>query len=265
MVLYVCMQLAMNTEKFLVAGGNPTLLIWDCPADQQVAIAKQRLATGDVEQVGFVSSENGAMYLTMMGNELCINAALALASVGGSSGKFFTRGIDYLVSYANEDTSTIEPRPPFMRQGAPITTIELRLLFKQEAETIVFDGIGYSCFSRETTVTKAQVISLAKRYKLPAFGIIECRGNSITPHVYVAETGLLIDESACGSGSIAASIVLGVEDVIQPSGETINVKRTGNNFTVSAPVRIIPDEAARPGVKASHSRRAGKYGLTNIK
>jgi hypothetical protein len=253
----------MNTEKFLIAGGNPTLLVWDCPPDKQIDVAKQRLVSKDVEQVGFVTFENGIMYLMMMGNELCINAALALASVGGASGKFFTRRIDYLISYANDDKTTIEPRPPFKQEGAKITTIELRLPFKQEGETILFDGIGYSCYSDKVTVTKEKIIGLAKKYNLPAFGIIECKDNYITPHVYVANTGLLIDESACGSGSIAASIILGAEDIIQPSGEKIRIERSGNVFKVSAQVKIITDPVSRLDTNTSH-HRAVNYGLTSI-
>jgi diaminopimelate epimerase len=254
----------MNTEKFLVAGGNPTLLVWDCPPQKQVAISKQRLVARDVEQVGFITFENGVMYLMMMGNELCINAALALASVGGESGKFFTRGIDYLVSYTNDDRTTVERRPPFKKKGESITTIELRLPFRQEGETILFDGIGYSCYRHEVTITKEKIIGLAKQYNLPAFGIIECKDKTITPHVYVADTGLLINESACGSGSIAASIILGVEDIIQPSGETIKIKRSGNLFQVSAQVQIIPDHTSKLGTNSNHFHRAINYGLTSI-
>jgi hypothetical protein len=246
----------------LVAGGNPTLLVWDCPPDEQVGFAKQRLASGQVEQVGFITSENDVMYLMMMGNELCINAALALASVGGESGKFFTRGIDYLVSYSNDDNTSIEPQPPFKRAGKSVTTIELRLPYRQQGETILFDGIGYSCYNTKVAISKEDIIGLAKKHRLPAFGIIECRGNAITPHVYVAETGLLIDESACGSGSVAASIILGLEDIIQPSGESILIKRDNNFFKISTQVEIVPDTAAKH--YANHFRRTVNYGLTNI-
>lgn len=93
---------------------------------------------------------------------------------------------------------------------------------------------------------------MATQYKLPAFGIIECRGNAITPHVYVVDTGSLVDESACGSGSIATSVVTGLEEIIQPSGETIKVKRSGDVFTVSAQVRLLPVYASDLGLDAAH-------------
>ena len=70
----------MKTEKFLIAGGNPTLLVWGCPPDEQVAVSKQLLESGDAEQVGFITDEHDITYLMMMGDELCINATLALAA-----------------------------------------------------------------------------------------------------------------------------------------------------------------------------------------
>jgi hypothetical protein len=230
----------MHIEKFLIAGGNPTLLIWGCPEDKQVSLSKQYLESGDAEQVGFISHENGVMYLTMMGNELCINASLALASVSGAGGSFFTRGIDYLVSYTKNEW----------------TTIDLRLPFKHDGNTVLFDGIGFSCYNHKVTVSKEKVIELAKHFNLPAFGIITCINNKITPYVYVVDTGLLIGESACGSGSIAASVIFGFDDIIQPSGETIRIKRKGNVFTVSAQVRVVPDQSPNPDIKTTNKQYA---------
>src|ERR1700759_3211720 len=118
----------MKTEKFLVAGGNPTRLVWGCPPDKQTVISLIYLESRDAEQVGFITNEHEVTYLTMMGNELCIDATLALSSVSGKSGKFFTRGVDTLVSYTNLENDW--------------TTVEIRFPFKQEGETILFDGIG---------------------------------------------------------------------------------------------------------------------------
>ncbi len=240
--------LSMKTEKFLIAGGNPTLLVRDCPLDEQVAISRRLLAAGDAEQVAFITDQHGITYLMMMGDELCINATLALAAISGKSGQFFTRGIDSLVSYTNTDW----------------TTIELQLPFKQDGNIILFDGIGYACYTNEVIVTKEKIIDLAKQYKLPAFGVIECKGNTMTPHVYVVETGSLIDESACGSGSIAASIVLKSEDIIQPSGETIKVKRSNDRFTVSAQVKLLPVYASDLGLDTGHSQYAVNDGSKNV-
>lgn len=43
----------MRIEKFLIAGRNSTLLIWDCPAARKKEIVKKYL--GETEQIGFVS------------------------------------------------------------------------------------------------------------------------------------------------------------------------------------------------------------------
>lgn len=68
----------MKKQKFLIAGGNSTLLVWGCPVWKKSQVIKKYL--GEVEQVGFIENANGISSLEMMGGELCINATLALAS-----------------------------------------------------------------------------------------------------------------------------------------------------------------------------------------
>jgi len=87
-------------RKFLIASGNSTLLVWNCPrAQKRKEIIKKYL--GRVEQIGFVSENNGTPKLEMMGNELCINGTSALASTLGTKGKLFTSELPFPIEYSN--------------------------------------------------------------------------------------------------------------------------------------------------------------------
>ena len=208
----------MEIKSFLIAGGNPTDLIWNCPPDDRLRVAKSYLSK--VEQVGFVSEDNGVNSLTMMGNELCVDAILALAHDGSSTGKLTASSVDGSISYSN----------------SAVTTINFRLPHKRQGNTILFNGIGYFCTEHETDISKASAIALARKFNLPAFGLVWYSKGRIAPHVYVAKMGSFIHETGSGSGSIAVSIVTGWEAITQPSGYFITVRRDGDVFEVAAKV-----------------------------
>lgn len=208
----------MEIKSFLIAGGNPTELIWGCPSVEQVKVAQRYL--GKVEQVGFISEENGLRKLDMMGGELCVDAMLALAHDGAAVGELLASSVDGPVAYTN----------------TAVTTIRFRLPYKREGQTILFNGMGYLCTEKKSEISKAAVAQLARRYHLPAFGLVWYGRGSIAPHVYVAWTGSFIHETGSGSGSIAVSLVTGWEAIMQPSGHFITVRRDGDMFEVSAKV-----------------------------
>ncbi|MEK7092781.1 MAG: hypothetical protein AAB907_04100, partial [Patescibacteria group bacterium] len=73
-------------------------------------------------------------------------------------------------------------------------------------------------------------------YILPSFGIIYFRDNIIFPIVFVKQTDSLFEESACGSGSIAFSILTKKTNITQPTGKRIIVNRKDYSFAVNAQV-----------------------------
>ncbi len=213
----------MRLKKLLIAEGNSTLLVWDCPSSEKSRILKKYL--GEVEQIGFISrQDNGPPKLTMMGNELSINGTIAFASQLGKKGKLITSGITSPVFFSN-----INGR----------TTIELELGFKKLNNTVVLEGIGFILLDVKPTYLKKTLKDLAIKYNLPAFGSILYKERKLNPFVYVKDTNSLFRETACGSGSISLNILTGLEKVLQPTGETIIVKRTKNRFTVEAKVVTI--------------------------
>jgi hypothetical protein len=176
-----------------------------------------------VDQVGFVS-EKEILELNMMGDELCINASLALASLQGKSGKMKISGLASPVSYVNEPGGT---------------AITMHLPYRREQNRVLFDGIGFVCTETMPEITKDILRNLADAYHLPAFGIAVYESGKLTPWVYVKKTDTLVQESACGSGSIATSIISGASAITQPTGEQISVKFEGDMCTVRATVQEV--------------------------
>jgi len=210
----------MKTEKFLIAKGNSTLLVLNCPVGKRLEIAKEYL--GKVEQVGFITKKKAFPKLVMMGNELSINGTLALASTLGKQGILYTSGFAGPVTYRNVNGKTC---------------IKLSLSFKKEGNLALFEGIGYKCIKEELRFSKGQLAKLAKKYHLPAFGIVIYKNNKIKPIVYVKDTNSLVEETACGSGSIAINIITGIKKIKQPTGETILVSKKNKVFEICARVR----------------------------
>jgi hypothetical protein len=208
----------MEIKSFLIAGGNPTDLVWNCPVEKQLEIARKYLSK--VEQVGFISTDKGLEKLTMMGNELCVDAMLALAYDGPSVGELLASSVEGPVLCNNDAVTTINFHLPYIRNG----------------NVVLFNGIGYVCTQNESDISRDAAVQLARQYNLPAFGQIYYQKGKIAPSVYVAKMGSFIHETGCGSGSIAVGIVTGWEAIIQPSGYFITVRRNGDSFEVAAKV-----------------------------
>src|SRR3990167_550787 len=97
-------------------------------------------------------------------------------------------------------------------------------------DTVILGGIG--CIFVEKALSSKELARLAKKYNLPAFGSVVIKDNTIYPRVYVKDVNSCIDETSCGSGSISAAIISGLENILQPSGGVISVKRNANRFIV---------------------------------
>ena len=211
----------MIVNKFLIAGGNPTALVYDCPIADRDETSKKLLKK--VEQVSFVSTKATLPKLTMMGGELCINATLAFASTLDKSGKLTTSGLKNPIFYSNKNITT---------------TIQIPFKFKKDNKIILLDGIGFILYDtkEKSELKKSELSDLSKKYNLPAFGGIIYNKNAIIPYVYVVGVNSFVKETACGSGSVAFSIFSGIEDVVQPTKEIISIKKKAEFFDISTKV-----------------------------
>lgn len=210
------MEKYTKVAKFLIAGGNPTLLFWDVSPRQKKLVTSKYL--NSVDQIGFVKNE----CLDMMGRELCVNALIALASTLKESGFIYTTALDRPIGYFNKDGST---------------TIKLPMRWKKiEENVILLEGIGFKLENNNYKISKSELKSLSKDFNLPAFGIIVYKKNRITPYIYVKQTNSLKKETACGSGSIALSILKGVKDIKQPAGGMIKAQIKNDYIEITANV-----------------------------
>ena len=208
----------MTTRKFLIAGGNATALVRDCPTSLRASLAADLLC--DVEQVGFVDEQARPPRLEMMGGEFCINATLAFASTLGPKGTVRVSGLDRPADFVNMPHATR-------------ATIPLRCSMSENI--VLLEGIGFiltpkpdghaSSSPTDHARTKRELADLCNRFDLPAFGAIHFSGNAITPYVYVAAVDSFVPETACGSGSVAFSLFTGQDRVRQPTGQFITVRQ----------------------------------------
>lgn len=206
----------------MIAGGNKTALVSACPVSLRGQTVHELLR--DVEQVGFID-QVPQVTLTMMGNELCVNALLATGATSAQSGgEFRATGVSGLVTYEKEgDEIAVTFDAPYRREG----------------DCIIFDGIGFLGTDTHRVLTKAEYRAYAEQYNVPAFGLIQYQGSDIVPFVYVMETDTLVAETACGSGSVALHILTGASRVVQPTGYTIEVNLMGTRCTVRARVECL--------------------------
>lgn len=219
--------LSMFREIFTVAGGNTTLLVEGCAVDQRLDLAKGALQ--EVEQVGFIDTKAKTPSLEMMGREFSVNGTIAFANKLGGQGQLITSGLDQLVTYYQDKGRTN------VKLKLPFETFPERL-----GQVVRFQGIGYLCTDKLEVPSESLVRDLCNKYNLPAFGLAMYFGDKISPFVYVRETDSLIPETACGSGSIAVSIITGRNDIIQPTLQRISVFRTRRDqFTISAKAKRL--------------------------
>lgn len=213
----------MKLNKFLIAGGNSTLLVKGYKSSEKEKIIKRYL--GEVEQIGFISYPKGIPKLLMMGNELSINATLALAAMlSNKSGKLLTSGYKGLISYTNQKQ---------------YTKISLSIAYEKISNIVLLNGIGYIFLEKTKRISKKYLSGFCSKYNLPAFGAIFYKNNKVVPFVYVKGTDSLFQETACGSASTVLNILTGKKSITQPTGKIITVEKTGNDFVISAKVTKI--------------------------
>lgn len=208
----------IKIKKFIIAGGNSTLLVWGCPQYLKSLVIKKYL--GNVEQIGFIRENE----LEMMGGELCINGIIAFASQFGRKGRLRASGVGGNIHFLNLN-------------GTTSVTFSIPLVKKDNI--VLLSGIGFLFAGNKMDVTEKIVKRLSVKYQMPAFGVAFYKNRILTPYIYVKRTKSFFRETACGSGSIAVHLVTGDNNIIQPTGEIIKVQSVGKKITVSARVEEL--------------------------
>jgi len=248
-------------EPFVIyaAGGNATaIVVLDKPQSRAWYAERGKELDGfrGAEQVGFLIPS--ISHFEMSGGEFCGNggraAALLLARLTGED----------TVCFSMSGCARVEARILWTTPSDKCKAVVEGTFFDmsyQEYSVSLADGISATVvdFGNIAHVVLAQpfrndeawyraehkrIIQAFDSTKSPAVGVVWTSptkdGVRIDPVVLVRDTDTFYYETACGSGSMAAAVVDGMEYtfVYQPSGEFILVARDGRNFSLRSRMEI---------------------------
>jgi hypothetical protein len=210
--------------KYINTAGQITAVITSKINNKELAIISKSIMqkSPELDQVGYLQKDT----FQMMGGELSINGLLAAAILVKGSSQI--NGLDFIVE--QNQVSLTFPR-------------SLIIKVDNKSKIVSLKGITYQVIpglSTNEKVSNKNILCLKKlSLKSPASGLIYCQDNQIQPLIYVKATNSYIWERACGSGSLAYSLVTGNRVVVQPAGSTISFKITKDIITVTTTVKEI--------------------------
>ena len=258
----------------ITPGGNPTILLQaeDIPPARRAEVANAIMDPQHIgaEQVGYVRFE-GKPRLDMMGGEFCLNATRSFAALLAEKGLLVPDGKDLRgvveVSGVPDDVAVrVSPRQnalPFAEACLRFASLPEPELFPGGLTLIRVPGIAH--IIQDGVMPSAEELpsfcqrqrTLCKVEEEEAVGHLWLRGDpgegeepraDLFPVVWVRYTGSLCQESACGSGTLAAALALHAQSglsrfsVMQPSGCALSVRMErrdhGWDVWVGGPVRI---------------------------
>lgn len=240
------------------AGNTTVFVLTPVPPALRAQAARKIMSPAGVgaEQVGFVSEGR----MDMMGGEFCGNASrsygayLALRGPDGRTLRGFTgtQRVDVTVSGAREPLPVLVQglgednvcraaiRMPLPRSVTPLTDPVLG-----DCTLVCFEGIAHLLLPnrepRESDLAPARALAASLEEEPPCVGLIYTAGETaLRPLVFVRETGTLVWESSCASGSCAAAAAYALArgqscdvDLTQPGG-TLSCQVTVEDGAVTA-------------------------------
>ena len=247
----------MKIEYYVIdPAGNITALVCSAvqkrfykPVAQEIFCRRK-----EVEQVGFVSFDNGGLKLGMSGDEFCGNATMCAAALYyQSTGASGTRNIRVSALAGSEPVEVAVTKsgeyyecscvlePPRSVSEISFTAAGRQYVFP----LVCFDGITHVIADGSLSEQAAQSVirNLAKELSAKALGIMIFEGgtNTLRPIVYVSGVDTLFFENSCASGSCAVAAVYGKPDkaieIRQPGG-SITAGRTGRGIYLGTRLKI---------------------------
>lgn len=226
-------------------GGNTTALVTKkIPKNKHVQIAKRILNKHkNVEQVGFLEKPKNPkadIRLQMMGGEFCGNASRAAAFLEAmkNNKKFLKLEVSGFPEIL--EATTIGNKVTLILPGSFFIKME------KLQDIQIVDLMGIKFISKNSAKSIFEAKRLIKKYKnkSPAVGVIYVSKKEnkikIDPVVWVKKTNTCYNETACGSGSIAAAIAefklnpaKKSFSIIQPSKETYRITITGGKNRIN--------------------------------
>lgn len=191
--------------------GNTTAIVADpVTRDRHVATATAIMqAQPQIEQVGFLEAPRdgrAALRLQMMGGEFCGNAARAAAHFwalrhGFGAVRLEVSGLPGVISVETtpQTATVILPGDFFQRRQAVV-----------EGCLVDLRGIRHVLVDDAARLDETAAIIAKYSADYPALGVVYLQRNGGRimnhPRIWVRATNTCVDETACGSGSIAAAI-----------------------------------------------------------
>ncbi len=197
-------------------GGNITLLVLNVvPSEVRADLAKRLMALPGlaIEQVGYVTDPvcGGDTRLEMMGGELCGNATRSLGYLEGCLRGKRARTLRVECSGMSEPLTVeldYEQKSAFVRMAPPLEVTHIDL-GGERFPVVCFDGIAHMIVAgkrRSESFVLEAVQALHAQTASAACGVMFLREEQLVPVVWVRETGSLVWEGSCGSGSLACAV-----------------------------------------------------------
>lgn len=245
--------MTINDLAIVDPGGNVTAIVFDAvPPSQRLAINNKILKEHAlVEQVLFVERRETGVHGQMAGGEFCGNAARSLGFVlsGGNNSRqtFAMSGVFApVIVETSQNGAKLLVDLGFRHEtrvyaGVSVSIVHLEGI--SHAVLLPSDPL-FSHFLEKALEGKSSLLPIFQELGLldcPACGLqlVEknTEGMNLKPYVYVHAIDTLYAETACASGSIAVTSLLGNETVlIQPSGKSLHTRLSSNETRFQAEV-----------------------------
>lgn len=180
-------------------------------------------------QVAFINNDVVPL-IAMMGNELSINGSIAgaywvMRQKERSTLTFKTSGLNEVLN---------------AQYKANICTVKYpnSVVKAIQNEEVVLSGIKYRFIKSKNEISIESANSYCAN-DLAAGYVVEIKPGEIIPVVYVRDTNTLITETACGSASLAYSLLTGFKNITQPSGSVITIRRSSGTLSISTECKEI--------------------------
>ena len=198
--------------RYLDPAGNITAVVLNpVRPEQRAPLAQKILREGRAEQVGFAVPPKlgGECRLEMMGGEFCGNAVRSYGYLWAME-----HGKSGMVSTEISGTSGPVPVNVDLTHGTAFAEMPLPLgidwleIGGEKYPLVLCEGICHLLamdIEPDTKFVEAARSGL-NAVQQGAWGIMFCRGQLLTPVVYVRSTDSTVWESSCGSGSVTPTL-----------------------------------------------------------
>ena len=240
----------MNKFRYVLLDptGNLTCLVTD-PVPEGTRRAVTDLLMDRCEQVGYLTLTGEVPRLEMMGGEFCGNAAMAcaayLAEKAGAKGE---TAVPLSVSGAESTVKcTVRSLSPGLWMGRvmmpPVHGYRPMDLGGRKAVLVSMEGIAHLITEGpplEKAEAEALLVKTAPALPEEAVGLLQWDGDFMRPLVLVKNSGTLVWENGCGSGSTALCAYL----ALSRGEKRVAVRQPGGTILAEAeaasggPVRV---------------------------